>query len=521
MRRLQLFVCLLFMLLPLLVEAKDVNVLKYGADATGKRLATSSINRAIEACHSSGGGRVIFPEGQYLSGTIFLKSGVEMVLERGSVILASPNMDDFPAMMATTYRSLKDLPNGFRALIYADQQENIAISGSGTIDGNGDGWVGFMKPGQVRPSDTNGRPRNLFFVSCKDIKVSGVFMTNCAIWNQHYLNCEDVMIDNIKVYNHSNYNNDAIDIDGCRRVVLSNSILDSSDDAITLKSTGEAPCEDIVVTNCVISSCCNGIKAGTESTGGFRNIAISNCVITPTKAPENLYGHNYNATTGISLELVDGGVMEGITISNIVIEDTQCPLYIRLNDRARKHIAEAPKPPYGKMRNISISNLVAYGSGNYSSSITASEGGYVENVTLSNIQLYNKGWKESVTPVDKMTGITLPIPPGDEPIYYASASVVPEMPKAYPTATKWKNLPSSVLFIRHVKDLMIDNIIVDSQNEDPRVPIVADDVKGLYIGASRVKSGLTSTLFFEGSRISDYRVDTPIGWQGEVVKIIE
>src|SRR5690606_33689700 len=154
---------------------------------------------------------------------------------------------------------------------------------------------------------------------------------------------------------------------------------------ITLKSTGPAPTEDVVITNCVVSSFCNAIKAGTESTGGFRNITISNCVVKPSRSETKpIFNTPRHGITGISLEIVDGGTMEGISISNITIEGTECPLYIRLGNRARKHVVDARTPPVGIMRNISITNLIAYHTGNFSSSITGIPGHHVENLQLSN-----------------------------------------------------------------------------------------------------------------------------------------
>jgi polygalacturonase len=145
-------------------------------------------------------------------------------------------------------------------LIFANEVSNIVITGFGTIDGNG----AQQKPHpNALKGDLDGRPRNILFISCKNIRVEGIRMVNAGIWNQHYLNCEDVIVDRINVYNHANRNNDGIDIDGCRRFTLSNSTFDTDDDAIVLKSTGPAGCENIVITNCIVSSFCNAIKAGT------------------------------------------------------------------------------------------------------------------------------------------------------------------------------------------------------------------------------------------------------------------
>lgn len=109
-------------------------------------------------------------------------------------------------------------------------------------------------------------------INCRDVIVKDVTMQNSAMWMQHYLACEGVNISGIKVYNHCNQNNDMIDIDGCRNVIISDCFGDTDDDALTFKSTSPAACENITVTNCVLSSHCNAIKFGTESTVGFRNI---------------------------------------------------------------------------------------------------------------------------------------------------------------------------------------------------------------------------------------------------------
>ena len=294
------------------------DITSFGAKPNVETLSTNAIQAAIDAANENGGGMVVIPTGIFVSGTVILKNNVELYLARGAQLLASTNHDDFPRQAQPEYRSQKD-DGGWYSLIYAEGVENIAISGNGIIDGQGAKQTGRTNtPG----GDRDGRSRNILFISCKKIKITGITLRNSATWNQHYLNCEDLIIDKINVYNHSNGNNDGIDIDGCRRVLLTNSIFDSSDDAIVLKSTGPAPCENIVISNCVVSSFCNGIKMGTESTGGFRNINISNCIIKPSIHPEKPDpSRNPSAIgiTGLSLEIVDGGIMEGISVSNLTI----------------------------------------------------------------------------------------------------------------------------------------------------------------------------------------------------------
>lgn len=475
--------------------AKDFLITTYGARPGTTALNTVAINKAIAACHAAGGGRVVIPAGVFRSGTLLLKDQVELHLEPGAVLLASTNRADFPLQPRPAYRSQKD-PGGWRALIYAAGASHIAVTGAGTIDGHG----AQQLPGPTAPkSDLDGRPRNLLFISCKNVRVEGITMQHSGMWNQHYLDCEDVVVDRIHVYNHANRNNDGIDIDGCRRFTLSNSSFDTDDDAIVLKSTGAAATENVVITNCIVSSFCNAIKAGTESTGGFKNISISNCVVKPSRNAAGPIFGTAKGITGISLEIVDGGVMEGVSISNITIEGTDCPLYVRLGNRARRHIPEAPEPPVGKLRHVVISNIVAYNTGNYGSSITGIPGHPIEQLSLSNVRLHNAGGLTAGQYIDEV------------------AKVV-EDEKGYPQPTVWKELPASGLFIRHARNVQVNGLILGSAAPDPRVPVIAVDVEGLQVRsiAPVVNSG--APVFFKGYNSTQVDVEKPLGWEKTVVQ---
>jgi polygalacturonase len=489
---------LCFLFLCLFVQetmAKDFIITDFGAKPGESELNTIPINKAVEACYKNGGGRVVVPPGIFRTGTIVLKDNVQLYLESGSTLSASIDRNDFPLEPQPSFHSLKD-PGGWRALIYAMNANDIGVTGFGTIDGNG----ALQQPGpKAKSGDMDGRPRNILFISCKNICVEGIHMRNSGIWNQHYLNCEDVVVDKINVYNHANRNNDGIDIDGCRRFILSNSVFDTDDDAVCLKSTGLAPCEDVVITNCVVSSFCNAIKTGTESTGGFKNISISNCVIKPSRAVNRLFGDSIGIA-GISLEIVDGGIMDGVSISNIAIQGTECPLFVRLGNRGRKHTKDAPEPPVGIMRNIVINNIVAYNTGNYCSSITGIPDHYVENLSLSNIQLFNKGGIKS----------------GD---FIENVSKVKEDIKGYPQPTVWKELPSSGLFVRHAKNIQIRGLMLNSEEADIRTPVVAVDVDGLQIQTISKLNNSGADVFFKGWNVTDFKIDTPLEWKKEVVQL--
>lgn len=443
---------------------KDYDVRKFGAMNDTTRLSTHAINRAIESCAENGGGRVIIPSGNYKSGTIILRNNVELYLEKGATLYASTQHKDFPRQEQPLYRSQKD-PGGWYALIYAENAENIGISGEGTIDGNG---AGQMSRPECLGGDRDGRPRNILLISCKKIKVEGLSMRNAGIWNQHYLNCEDLFISKLQVYNHSNRNNDGLDIDGCRRVSVADCVIDSDDDGIVLKSTGSAGCEDVSITNCIISSYTNAIKIGTETTGRFNNIHVSDCTVRPSRSTTpSIFGFTNMGITAISLEMVDGGILENVNINNIVIEGTLCPIYIRLANRARKHYEEAPEPPLGQMRNIVISDITAYNTGNYSSSITGIAKSKIENVVLKNIRQVNRGR----------------ILAGD---YINSYKLVKEEEKSYPEPTVWGNLPSYGFFVKHVKNILFQNISLKSEYPDPRFPFIACYVDNLTIDGLKV-----------------------------------
>jgi polygalacturonase len=435
-------------------KAQDYNILNYGAVNDSSKLSTVAINRAVEACFKRGGGRVVIPAGKYKSGTITLKNNVELFFSRGAELYASTSPKDFPRQAQPAYRSQKD-PGGWYALIYAEGAENIGISGYGTIDGQG--AQQHPRP-KLLGGDRDGRPRNILFISCQRVNIENITMRNAGIWNQHYLNCEDVKVTGIQVFNHSNRNNDGIDIDGCRRFVLSNSIIDSDDDGIVLKSTGSAGCEDVVVNNCVVSSFTNALKCGTESTGGFKNIVFSNCTVKPSVSKlKSVFNAPAHGITAISLEIVDGGVMDNVQVNNIVIEGTECPIYVRLGNRARKHRDDAPEPPYGQMRNISLSNITAMHTGNYACSITGVPGASIENITLNNISISHKGGLKAGS-------------------YLAGTAQVKEDEKGYPEPTVWKNLPAAAFFIRHVQQATFQHCSFSSELEDPRQPLVTADV---------------------------------------------
>jgi len=475
------------------VSRLDCSILDYDAVGDGKMLNTEAIQTAIDDCTKNGGGTVVIPEGSFLCGSLVLKNNVELHLETGATLLCSTDVRDYPLLPKCKYPCLYNA-GGTRAFIYAEEQSNIALTGMGTIDGQGSVW----KPGPRRGSFAE-RPRLILFVSCKRIFVEGVHLRSSPMWMQHYLDCDNVKVSGISVYNHANLNCDGIDIDGCRNVTISDSIFDSDDDGITLKSTGPAPTENVVINNCIVSSFCNAIKAGTESTGGFRNIAVTNCIVKPSVSKNKpFFGTPRIGITGLSLMIVDGGVMEGVTVNNLTIHGTMAPVYVRLGNRARPHGPEVPTPAVGNIRNVSMSNVVAYGAGSWGSSITGIPGHHVENISLSNVQLFNCG--------------------GIKDGQYKT--VIREDEKGYPQPTAWGNLPAYGLYLRHATGITINGLVLGTSVRDERSAIWADDVQQLSIGQCRLSGWVDGTAFVNSIALKDYKIETPLGWNGKPENLI-
>ena len=259
--------------------------------------------------------------------------------------------------------------------------------------------------------------------------------------------------------------------------------------------------------NITLSSFANAIKCGTESTGGYKNIVISNCIVKPScNKGDRIIKSTPSGITAISLEVVDGGIMDGVSIDNIVIEGTECPLYVRLANRGRKYIDEAPVPPIGKMRNIQISNVTAYDTGNFCSSITGIPGGEIENIYLSNVRFLNKGGlvAGNCRTANDMQGKRHDTAGNVfRNQYWSSHREVKEDEKGYPQPTVWGNLPSYGLFIRNVRSIAVDNATFQSEKPDPRIPVIAVNVGNLSLDRIQVNDISSAGVLLDNVRTAD------------------
>jgi polygalacturonase len=433
---------------PVFTFAKQYNILDFGAVSDTSILSTIAVQRAIDECSTQGGGQVLVPAGLFKIGTIILKSNVNIHLESGAILYGSQDLKDY-LQLKPEYRSLRTQEATIQ-LIYAEKVKNVSITGLGEI--NGQGSV-FKKLSWNDEGIT--RPHLMRFITCSDVTIEGITLRNSGCWMQHYLACDRLKITGIHVFNRNNFNNDALDIDGCRNVIVSDLISDSDDDGITLKSTSPRLCENIVVSNCVISSRCNAIKLGTETNGGFKNICISNCVVKPSEIANPTFYGKEKGQAGVALEIVDGGIMEGISISNIQIDGTTSPLFIRLGNRARPYQKDIPVENIGNIRDINISNIQARNASNIGCSITGLPGHPVSNVRFNNIFISFAGGGTSTD----------------------AHATVEEKPKEYPESTMFGTLPAYGFYIRHANNLSFNNIQLSTEKEDLRPAFYIEDAQ--------------------------------------------
>jgi polygalacturonase len=413
-------------------SVSSTSVLDFGAKGDGVAKDTRAIQLAINAAGEAGG-TVHFPPGKYLSGTLDLRSFVTLFLSPGSVLIASPDPNDFDGYEKLPYQTGSDVETTYfhDALLLGEDAHNVAIGGQGIIDGN------RMK---------RGGPKLISLKKCTNVQIRDISLKNAPNYTISMLGCEDVEIGGISIFNGFA---DGIDPDCSRNVRIANCYIESWDDCICPKSSfalGERhSTENITVTNCVLTTASDALKLGTESSGDFKNIAFTNCTIfsRPGKWKDG-------PMSGVAIESVDGANIDGITISNIAMEGVRAPIFVRLGNRGRAQKIATP----GTLQNVVISNVTATG-GVMACSITGIPGYSVKHVSLSHVRV-------------TMAGGGL-----------AKAAEIGEEITKYPEADMFGELPAYALFCRHTEDLTLCDVHLATDSPDERPALVAEEVTDL------------------------------------------
>ena len=451
------------------LSAVDLAITDHGALADGVTVNTAAIQQTIDEVSRQGGGRVIIPMGKFVTGTIYLKSQVTLYLAAAAELLGSRSLSDYPrdnpgsgevaANLATPSGALS-ASEFIQALIVADKAKHVAIEGPGVIDGRGQPDA-FPVRHAERKNQLGERPMLMRFYQCADVRFSEVTFKNPASWGVHLVDCDNVHFQGVTIRHRSNENNDGIDIDGCRNVFISDCDISSGDDAICPKSSHARPCENIFVKNCVIESDTAAFKLGTSSRAGFRNIVVSDCIMRNTRMG------------AIKLLCVDGGVLENVLINNIVMDQVEGPIFIRLGNRGAAFLTpeiDGSAVKVGVLRNITISNIQA---------------------TVRTEDRARSGIMISGIPGHKISGIKLDNIviryPGMGPAV-GTPKAVPEDPGKYPEQFFFGCLPSYGMYLRHAEDISLSRIKFSFSGEEKRPAMVLEDVAGFSLSDSTIQA---------------------------------
>ena len=439
------------------------NVRTFGARADGKAMDTASIQSALDAANRAGGGVVVLPPGTYLSGSLRLKSRVELRIEAGATLLGSTSRSDYQR-------------DRWYALLLADGQQDITLSGSGTIDGQGRALaadvVRRLERGelgqQTRPDrpDEPERPLLLEFRNCRRVKVSGVTLRNPSCWTENYIRCEDLVIEGITVKATAYWNNDGIDISDCRNVRISKCDINCADDGICLKSgPGGKGCYDVDISDCRIRSSASALKFGTASHNGFRKIRARNLTVYDTYR------------SAIALESVDGGVLEDVVVENVRATNTGNALFLRLGHRNTK-------APIGRLQNVIIRDVkvqVPAGKPDAGYEIEGPPAKASHNVFPSSIV----GLPEHPVSGVLLEDIEISYPGGADrlraSVPLTALANVAECPTNYPEFSMFGELPAWGFYARHAEGIRFHNVRVWLRQPDFRPAMVFHDVSGLEL----------------------------------------
>ena len=451
--------------------AQTSSVKEFGAKGDGITDDTKAIQMAVDDC-ASRGLKLLFPEGTYMTGSIYLRSNTTIELTAKAIWKGIGKVDAYPVQRPV---GLNGKPLGARgAMIFAEGVENILIYGQGLFDGNG-GHPAF----QSGIADSPERPYGIWIVRGKNIKVDGIRMQNSAYWMQNYQECDHLQITGIRVFNHVNLNNDGLDIVDCHNAFVSDCEIDSSDDALVPKSHTSRCVSDLVVSNCILASHAHCFKLGTASVGGFRRITATNLVLRTSLADHITHPAKVKGgESGIELLSSDGGILEDITISNVIMDGQETPFCIKLGDRWAKQQTDPIEKKAGVIRNVLIGGVVIRNAGPIPSSITGYPGHSVENIILSDMLIEIQGG----------------LPAYDEP--------VPENSANYPFNRIFGHkLPAYAFFVRHAQNITFRNIRIRTIAGDGRRAFLFEDATGILENVEMKNEG--------GGRRSPVLVDKP------------
>lgn len=391
--------------------ANDFLITAYGAVGDSITDCTEAFRSAIENCHAEGGGRVVVPKGIYLTGAIHLKSNVNLHVSKDAVILFSKDKRKFLPVVLTRFEGV-ELMN-YSPFVYACEQENIAITGEGTLDGQADinhwwSWAGKPEYGWSKKVMDQNRDRDALFqmaeenipvekrkfgegyylrvnfvqpYKCKNVLIDGITLKRSPMWDIHPVLCENVTVQNVTVISHGP-NNDGCNPESCKNVLIKNCYFDTGDDCIAIKSGRNADgrrvnvaSENIVIQGCTMRDGHGGVVIGSEISGNCRNVFAEDCIM---DSP------NLERALRIKTNSLRGGIVENIFLRNIRVGEVSDAVI-----RIYFYYSEGDVGQYTPIvRNIFVNNLSSQKS-KFALFFQGYERSPIANVNLINCQFNN------------------------------------------------------------------------------------------------------------------------------------
>jgi len=409
---------------------KVYNIVEFGAVGDGVTKNTVAINAAINKCSNEGGGRVLVSNGDFLTGPVLMKSNVDLHIDANASLKFSTDPSDYLPLVRTRWEG--DDCYNYSPLIYANGQNNFAITGKGTLNGQGStkhwwpwkgnkisGWIEGT-PSQLdvncRPllkkyNDTRVpieerqmgegyylRPQFISFIYCKNVKIEDVTVINSPFWIIHPVLSENLIIRNVTI-NSLGPNNDGIDPESCKNVLIENCTFNTGDDCIALKSGRDfdgrkenAPIENVIIRNCHMKNGHGGVAIGSEISGGVKNIFVENCQMNSPELDRAIRIKTNNSRGGIT----DGIYVRNVTVGEvgIAVVSINCSYHIDTE-------GEGKFPPL--VKNVYVSNLTSEKS-TYALWLQGIEGfKCVENITIQDCVFSGVKEKNEIDNVGKLT----------------------------------------------------------------------------------------------------------------------
>lgn len=452
------------------MENRVFGVRDFGAIGDGITLDTAAVQRAVDEISRIGGGKLLFSDGKYVLSTVFLKSGVHIVVDKSAMILGALSFDDYCFHEKIDYPAYQDASHTYFdcSMFVGRNCENIAIIGEGVVD------MRSVWDEENKRDIVHRGAKCIALKECKNVEISGIEIYNATDLAVYFAGCENVDIHNIRMRVYI----DGISPDNSKNVSIRDCDIDCGDDGIVFKSSYTLNrldvCRNITVRDCRVKSRCSAIKFGTETNGGFYNIDIENVDIRETRI------------TGIAIESVDGATVDGLRLKNITMRNVGAPVFIHLGQRMR-----GPKGlEIGRIRNITLENITAEGPYEPYRAVAWNYKSFKENDTLQ------YPWSMDSKPVEQqftsnicglsgiplenivLKNVTLKVEGGVSEYERNVPDKAPEYPEVF---VYGRELPAKGIFFRHINGLTLENVKIDTYKPDSREDFIFEDVKNLTI----------------------------------------